>query len=155
VSIGGRLRALAPGGELASIAGMVFAVAGLIAYVYVVGWIVDLAKLSAARLPASSAVAALSNRQLVGDGVRATLLMAGVFAVSCALAYFSSSRNWEVHGQDWHDIVRKHGVANAAADREGRVERRRRERRQARRRAARAQALAVGAASARADPPRR
>ena len=119
------------------------ATVGLLAYVFVVGWIVDLVKFSAARLPAAAATAALSTRQLFGDGLRSSLLMAAVFAASCAVAYFSSRRNWDVHGQDWHDIVRKHGVANAAADGEAKVERGRRARRHARRKADRAGAVAA------------
>ena len=116
--------------------------AGVIVYVFLAGWIVDLVRLSAARLPASAAVAALGNRQLFGDGLKSTLLMAGVFAVSCGVAYFSSARNWDVLGQDWHDIVRKRGVANAAAAPNVDVERRRRQWRHHTVKAQRARAVA-------------
>lgn len=143
MSFGDRLRGLTPGGELKAVLELVAATVGLLAYVFVAGWIVDLVKFSAARLPAAAATAALSARQLFGDGLRSTLLMAAVFAASCAVAYFSSRRNWDVHGQDWHDIVRKHGVANAAADGEAEVERDRRARRHDRRKAARAGVVAA------------
>ncbi len=83
--------------------------------------------------------AALSNRELFGDGLRSTLLMAAVFAASCALAYFSSARKWDVHGQDWHDLIRKRGVANARADEGSNKERGRRERRHAEKVAGRAE----------------
>ncbi len=142
MSFGDRLRGLTPGGELKAVLELVAATVGLLAYVFVVGWIVDLVKFSAARLPAAAATSALSARQLFGDGLRSTLLMAALFAVSCALAYFSSRRKWDVHGQDWHDIVRKRGVANAAADGEAEVERGRRARRHARRKAERAGTVA-------------
>jgi len=109
---------------------------GLVAYVYLVGWVVDLVRFAAARLPAGAATAALSNRELFGDGLRSTLLMAAVFAASCALAYFSSRRNWDVHGQDWHDIMQK-GVRRAANEADP-DERQRRERLHARKTAERA-----------------
>ncbi len=142
MSTGGRVRALSPDGELRTIFEVLAATAGVVIYVYLVGWIVDLVRLSAARLPASAAVAALGNRQLFGDGLKSTLLMAGVFAVSCGVAYFSSARNWDVLGQDWHDIVRKRGVAKAAAAPNVDVERRRRQWRHATVKAQRARAVA-------------
>lgn len=129
------------GEEFKAILGIAAATVGLLAYVWLVGWIVDLVRFAAARLPAGAATAALSNRELFGDGLRSTLLMAGVFAVSCVLAYLSSARNWDVHGQDWHDLMRKHGVANAAADEEAIHQRQLRERRHAENMAARARAL--------------
>jgi hypothetical protein len=116
-----------PDRELRAIIGVIASVVGLGVYVYLVGWIVDLVRFAAARLPAGPATAALSNRELFGDGLRSSLLMAAAFAVSCVLAYFSSARNWDVHGQDWHDIVRKRGVSRAAADEEAAHERRIRE----------------------------
>jgi hypothetical protein len=143
VSFGDRLRGLTPGGELKAVLELVAATVGLLAYVFVVGWIVDLVKFSAARLPAAAATGALSARQLFGDGMRSTLLMAAVFAVSCGVAYFSSRRKWDVHGQDWNDIVRKRGVAKAAADEEAGIERQRRARHHARVKAERAGAVAT------------
>jgi hypothetical protein len=134
-------RAQLSGGELRTILGAMASVVGLVGYVYLVGWIVDLVRFAAARLPAGATVATLSNREVFGDGLRSTLLMAAEFAASCVLAYFSSARNWDVHGQDWHDIIRKHGVANAASDADP-DERRRRERRNARTKAERADRVA-------------
>jgi len=144
VSIGGRFRALL-GGDLRTILWVVAAAVGVVAYIYVVGWVVNLVRLSAARLPASAGVGALGVQQLLGDGLSSTLLMAAVFAVACAIAYFSSRRRWDVQGQDWHDIVRKGGVANAANAEHVDVERRRREGLRARKKAARARAVAVRA----------
>ncbi len=142
MSIGDRFRALSPNGELRTTLWVAAAAVGLVAYIYVVGWIVDLVRLSAARLPASAGVGALGDQQLLGDGLRSTLLMAAVFAVACALAYFSSRPKWDVQGQDWHDIVRKRGVASAAADEHADVERRRREGLHARNKAAQAGSVA-------------
>jgi len=141
VSSGDHPRAAARGDELKTILGVIASVVGLAAYVYLAGWIVDLVRFSAARLPAGAAAAALSSQELFGDGLRSTLLMAAAFAVACALAYFSSARNWDVHGQDWHDIVRKGGVAKAAADPDADRQRRLREHRHAKQRAERADAL--------------
>jgi hypothetical protein len=131
VTVGERRRVRWDRGELRDILTATAALAGLLVYVYLVGWIVELVRFGAARLPAGPATAALGNRQLFGIGLISTLLMAAVFAVGCAVAYFSSARNWDVRGQDWHDIVRKRGVGNAAADKEAAQERRRRERRHA------------------------
>jgi hypothetical protein len=142
VSTGGRVRALSPDGDLKTVFEVLAATVGVFVYVYLAGWIVDLVRLSAARLPASAAVAALGNRQLFGDGLKSTLLMAGVFALSCGVAYLSSARNWDVLGQDWHDIVRKRGVAKAAAAPNADVERRRRQWRHSSVKAQRARAVA-------------
>ena len=143
MSTGARFRTLSPGGELKTIFGVLAATVGIVVYVFVVGWIVELVRLSAARLPASAGVAALGSRQLFGVGLVSTLLMAAVFAVACAIAYFSSRRRWDVQGQDWHDIVRKGGVGNAAAAPNAAVERRRRQWRHATVKAQRARAVAT------------
>lgn len=147
---GGLERRGLPGRELAALLGLIAAVVGLGVYVYLVGWIVDLVRFAAARLPAEATTAALSSRELFGTGLRSTLLMAAAFAISCAVAYLLSARNWDVHGQDWHDIVLKRGVANAKAqwdtDEAGRRERRhqRRTARLADRVAQRSHALGLG-----------
>ena len=83
---GDRFRALAPNRELRTILWVAAAAVGLVAYIYVVGWIVELVRLSAARLPASAGVGALGDRQLLGNGLGSTLLMAAVFAVGGAIA---------------------------------------------------------------------
>jgi hypothetical protein len=142
VSIGDRLRVLSPNGELRTFLWVAAGAVGLVAYIYVVGWIVNLVRLSAARLPASAGVGALGSRQLLGEGLGSTLLMAAVFAVACAIAYFSSRRRWDVQGQDWHDIVRKGGVAKAANAEHVDEQRRRREGLRARNKAAQASAVA-------------
>jgi hypothetical protein len=131
-------------GELKTILGVAAAAAGLVGYIYLAGWVVDLVQFSAARLPAGPATSALSGGQIFGDGLRSTLLMGAVFAASCLVAYLSASRRWDIHGQDWHDIVKHRGVAKAAsaADID---ERRRRERRHAKRKAERADAVATRA----------
>ncbi len=142
MSIGDRFRALSPNGELRTFLWVAAAAVGLVAYIYVVGWIVELVRLSAARLPASAGVGALGYQQLLGNGLGSTLLMAAVFAVACAIAYFSSRRRWDVQGQDWHDLVRKGGVANAADAEHVNEERQRREGLRARNKASRAGAVA-------------
>jgi hypothetical protein len=129
-------------GELRTIVGVAAAVVGLFLFVYLAGWLIDLVRFAAARLPAAATTAVLSNREVFGDGLRATLLTAAAFAVACGLAYFSSAPRWDVHGQDWHDIVRKGGVANAAADPAALEERQRRERRHARMQVERAERVA-------------
>ena len=75
MSTGARFRTLSPGGELKTIFGVLAATAGIVVYVFVVGWIVELVRLSAARLPASAGVAALGSRQLFGVGLSLAVLV--------------------------------------------------------------------------------
>jgi hypothetical protein len=89
-------------------------VLALAAYLYLIGWITNWARLSAARLPID-VVAALPAGRILGDGLRSTVLTAAVFALLCVLAYYTSARRWEVNGQDWHDIVLKKGIGGALA----------------------------------------
>lgn len=84
------------------------------AYLYLVGWVTDLVRLAAARLP-TDVVSSFAGGQILGDGLRSTALTTVAFAVLCALAYLTSTPRWEVNGQDWHDIVRKKGVGAAGS----------------------------------------
>jgi hypothetical protein len=86
---------------------------GLAGYLYLVGWIIDWVRLSAARLPIDVVAGAFGATRILGDGLRSTVLTAGVFALLCVLAYFTSARRWEVNGQEWHDIVQEGGVGAA------------------------------------------
>jgi hypothetical protein len=112
--------------------------AALAVYFYVAGWGLDVTRFAAARLPAVPTADQSSVGDLLARGVFATLAMAAVVAAGCVLALLSSARRWDVHGQDWHDIVAKGGVAAAAASSGADVERRRRRRQHARKVAGRA-----------------
>jgi hypothetical protein len=112
-------------------------VLGLLVYVLAVGWLFEVVRLAAVRLPALVTVEQLSLGRLFGQGLTSVALMLVVVAVGGGLAYFSSHRNWDVHGQDWHDIVQR-GVTKAAADDAAKQQRGRRERRHAEMIAARA-----------------
>ena len=110
------------------------ATAGVIAvvvYVFVVGWILELVRFGAARLPAFATAEQLSAGHMLGYGLLSTLLMVVVVAASCALAHLTAARKWDVNRQDWHDIV-NYGVAAAAARPDAMLERGRRERRHSR-----------------------
>jgi hypothetical protein len=85
--------------------------------VVLVGWIVAVVRFATAQLHAFTAAGLLSLPTLFVDGAVAVAMMLVVFAVGCGLAWASSRRSWDRHGQDWHDLVRKHGVRNAAASR--------------------------------------
>jgi hypothetical protein len=91
-------------------------VLGLAGYVYLVGWIIDWVRLSAARLPIDVVAAAFGGTRILSDGLRSTVLTATVFALLCVVAYFTSARRWEVNGQEWHDIVSKKGIGAALKD---------------------------------------
>jgi hypothetical protein len=101
-------------------------VLALAAYLYLIGWITNWARLSAARLPID-VVAALPAGRILGDGLRSTALTGAAFAVLCVAAYLTSVRGWEVNGQEWHDIVRKHGVRAAQSAPQAEASRRSRE----------------------------
>jgi hypothetical protein len=90
-------------------------VLALLACLVLIGWLVELVRFATAQLPAAAAADLLSLPTLFGDGALAVVVMLAVFAVGCVLAWMCSRRRWEVHGQDWHDIVRKRGVRRAAA----------------------------------------
>jgi hypothetical protein len=88
-------------------------VAAVTAYVWAVGWVFATIQFATARLPGLATAQELSAGVILSRGLASTLLMLGVTAAGCALAYFSSARKWDVNGQDWHDIV-NHGVVKAA-----------------------------------------
>jgi hypothetical protein len=101
--------------EAVAVAADLAPVAGLVAYLVAFGWTVDTVRFAAAGLPAAAGVSPLGARQLLGDGVREALFAIGVLAVGCAVAYLTASRRWDVHGQDWHDLIQKGGVTRARA----------------------------------------
>lgn len=106
-------------------------IAALAVYVYAVGWLLELVRLAAARLPALGTAEQLSVGQLLSQGATSAALMLGVVIVLGGAAYLTSRRRWDVYGPDWHDIVTR-GVATAAADPSTAGDRARRERRHAR-----------------------
>jgi hypothetical protein len=91
------------------------------AYLYLIGWITNWARLSAARLPID-VVAALPAGRILGDGLRSTALTGLAFAVLCLLAYLTSAQRWEADGQDWHDIIQDRGIRKARTENAGESE---------------------------------
>jgi hypothetical protein len=87
----------------------------LVAYLLLVGWLVDWVRLSAARLPAPLAADAYGPARLLGDGLRSTALAGAVFALLCALAYLVSALHWSRNRRGWHRLVNEHGVRRAQA----------------------------------------
>jgi hypothetical protein len=108
--------------------GLAAFVVGVAAYVWAVGWVFEVVQFTAARLPALQTVEEQSPREVFSQGLLSTLLMVAAAAVLGALAYFSSARNWDVYGPEWHAIV-THGVSGAAADPDLKEDRERRKRR--------------------------
>jgi microsomal dipeptidase-like Zn-dependent dipeptidase len=80
---------------------------GFLAYLYLAGALIDRVRLSSARLPAYLAPDAFNIPRLIGDGLRSTLLAAGVFASLCLVAYLASALRWPQNGPLWHDLVRR------------------------------------------------
>jgi hypothetical protein len=110
------VEAAIPGGDAAGawpVVEIAAFVVGLAAYLYVVGSLTNMVRLTAARLPID-VISAFSAGRVLGDGLRSTALTAVVFVALCVLAYLTSARRWEVNGQDWHDLVREKGVRKAA-----------------------------------------
>src|SRR6185437_4864690 len=77
----------------------------LVVYVYVIGWLITLVRLSAARLPLQSSLPMIDDKVLLATGLRNVLFMGLVFAVMCAVAYGIHTWTWEVHAQEWHAVV--------------------------------------------------
>lgn len=92
--------------------------AGLVLYIYLIGWLVSLVRYAAARLPADVVTPMLSNKELFVLGLRSTALTAVAFAVLAVVAYFVSGFNWGTRRQDWEDVVMSHGVRKAISRRE-------------------------------------
>jgi microsomal dipeptidase-like Zn-dependent dipeptidase len=80
---------------------------GFLAYLYLAGAVLDRVRLSSARLPAYLAPDMFSVGRLLGDGLRTTLLAAGVFALVCAIAYLAASFGWNRNARLWHNLVRR------------------------------------------------
>jgi microsomal dipeptidase-like Zn-dependent dipeptidase len=79
---------------------------GFLAYLYLAGVVLDRVRLSSARLSAYLAPDMFSVARLVSDGLRTTLLAAGVFAVVCVIAYLAASVGWDRNARLWHNLVR-------------------------------------------------
>ena len=80
---------------------------GLLAYLYLAGMLLEKVRLSSARLPADLAPDAFNVPRMIGEGLRATLLAAGVFALLCLVAYLASALHWTQNGPLWHSLVRR------------------------------------------------
>ncbi len=93
------------------------AAVALLACLPLIGWVVELVRFATAQLPAFTAAKLLGLVRLFADGALSVALALAVFCVGCVLAWLSSRRSWEAHGQDWHDLISEHGVRHAAAER--------------------------------------
>jgi hypothetical protein len=102
-----------PDSELRRVLTAVASLVGLVGYIYLIGWLVSWVRYAAARLPSDVMTALLSDKQLFGVGLRATALMAVVFAGMCVLASLASGLNWAANGPDWHAVVINKGVGEA------------------------------------------
>jgi hypothetical protein len=86
---------------------------GLLAYVYLIGWLVSTVRYTAARLPGDVVTSVLSNAQLFGAGLRTSALAAVAFAVLSGLAWLVAGRRWGARGPEWQQIVAAKGVVAA------------------------------------------
>ena len=78
----------------------------LVGYVYVIGWLVTLVRLSAAHVPIDSSLPAIDSAVMFAVGARAVLVMAIVFAAMCAAAYAVHWRRWDRQAERWNAIVK-------------------------------------------------
>ena len=92
----------------------------LVAYVYVIGWLVTCVRLAAVRLSIGDSLQGIGNGAIFATGVRAVLVMVIVFALMCAFAYAVHWGRWERHADEWRAIVQ-----TDRADAHERYERRR------------------------------
>jgi hypothetical protein len=88
--------------ELLQVAGLSLA---LVAYVYVIGWLVTCVRLAAVRLSIGDSLQGIGNGAIFATGARAVLVMAIVFALMCAFAYAVHGGRWERHADEWREIV--------------------------------------------------
>jgi hypothetical protein len=101
---------------------LLLVLAGAVAYIYVIGWVITWVRLSAARLPVDASLPMIDNQVLFLAGLRLVVVMAIVFAAMCAVAWAAHAWTWEHRAPEWHSVI-KHGRV-AAAERHPRVFRR-------------------------------
>jgi hypothetical protein len=87
------------------IAQLLLILVALVAYVYAIGWLVEWARLSAARLPLDSALPSIDDKVILATGARAVLAMIVVFAAMCAYAYAVHLFRWDERAEQWRAIV--------------------------------------------------
>ena len=86
---------------------------GAVAYIYVIGWVISWARLSAARLPVEASLPVINQNVVFLAGLRLVIVMAIVFGALCAIAYAINAWNWNQRGPEWHSVI-KHGRRDAA-----------------------------------------
>lgn len=98
--------------KLREMAQLLAASLALVLYVYVIGWLITSARLSAARLPAQASLPLIDDKTILATGVRSVIVMAFVFAAMCLVAYGLHAFTWDSHAPQWHALVRL-GRSNA------------------------------------------
>jgi Vacuolar protein sorting-associated protein 62 len=84
-----------------------------VAYIYVIGWVITWARLSAASLPVDASLPMIANQVLFLAGLRLVVVMAIVFAAMCAAAWAVHAWTWKHRAPEWHSVI-KHGRVEAA-----------------------------------------
>jgi len=95
------------------VVGGIAIVVAVLVVVCVVGLITTGLRLAVAGLPVGHGLFVVPFWHSVLTGVILTAIAAATLLVSCAAAYVAAWRRWDFHGQDWEDIVFKHGFGNA------------------------------------------
>jgi hypothetical protein len=101
---------------------LLLVLAGAVAYIYVIGWVITWVRLSAARLPVDASLPMIDNQLVFLAGLRLVVAMAIVFAAMCAVAWAAHAWTWEQRAPEWHSVIKYGRVA--AAKRHPRVFRR-------------------------------
>ncbi|MBV9002485.1 MAG: hypothetical protein JO304_25750 [Solirubrobacterales bacterium] len=92
---------------------VVLVVVGVVAFIYVIGWVITWVRLAAARVPVDASLPVINHAVVFLAGLRLVIAMAVIFAALCAVAYAVSTWSWRRRGPEWHSVI-KHGRPEAA-----------------------------------------
>ena len=85
-----------------------------VVYIYVIGWVISLVRLDAARVPVDASLPMLDHQVVFLAGLRLVVVMAIAFGAMCVAAYAVHGFTWHQRGPEWHSVI-KHGRPGAAA----------------------------------------
>jgi hypothetical protein len=101
-------------------------VAGLAAFIYLLGQIVTRVRLGAAHVPVDAALATTGQASFFGAGLQAALLMTVAFAGTSVLAYVLSGWRWSQNRHAWDALIVGDARTKRRLDQESGVQARRR-----------------------------
>jgi hypothetical protein len=93
-------------GEFRAVLRGVVGAAAILAVALVVGWVCEVVRFGAARLPTIDGADTLSVWQLIAHGALWTLEATVAGALAGAVAWLAARHNWEDHRVEWQTVVR-------------------------------------------------